>query len=77
MKIILNIGIWLAVASLFGGVVGLVVSFSLLDSSSTVMTTFNQVWLDRGWLLPYTSVASIVFFIAFSLGSAKEDSGGK
>jgi len=73
MKIILNIGIWLGVASLFGGIVGLVVSFSLLDSSSTVMITFNKVWLDRGWLLPYSSVTSIVFFIIYGLSSAKAD----
>ncbi len=74
MKIILNIAIWLVVVSLLGGIVGLVVSFSLLDSSSSVMTTFNKAWLDRGWLLPFTSVASIVLFIAYGLGSVKVDS---
>ena len=71
MKVIMNIAVWLAVASILGGVVGLIANSAAGDNPSIFMDSIVQVWAQKGWLLPYTSIGALVCTVIYSVNDMK------
>jgi Na+/H+-dicarboxylate symporter len=71
MKVIMNMAVWLAVASILGSIVGLIANFAAGDHPSIFMDTIVQVWAQKGWLLPYMAVGVLVCTGIYSVNYMK------
>ena len=68
MQTIFNMALWLLIASVMGGILGLAATFAG-DDPSGVMRGAVQVWAEKGWLLPYSSAAAVLLGAIYYFGN--------